>query len=274
MERREEKTPEREREFTDREVNELALQAGYILLENGAEIFRIEETMQRICESYGVTTWDSFVLSNGMFVTSEYHEGGSERTHFFAKVRQISVGKTNLAKVHAINQLSREIADGVVSLPEARERVLAIREMPGKRKCWRVLASAVGSAAFCYMLGGDLTDSAVAFGAGFILYLYILLCSEALHSKLVENLLGSALVTVICGICYRLGLGHSMNYMVVGSVIPLIPGVAFVTAIRDITNEDYISGFVRMLDALLVFFCIALGVAAGYTVLGFFGGGV
>ena len=49
--------------------------------------------------------------------------------------------------------------------------------------------------------------------------------------------------------------------MIIGSIMPLIPGVGFVVSIRDIVNGDYLSGFIRLLDALLVFFCIALGVA-------------
>jgi len=54
--------------------------------------------------------------------------------------------------------------------------------------------------------------------------------------------------------------------MIIGSIIPLVPGVPFTNAIRDIADGDYISGSVRMLDALLVFFCIALGVGLMFTV--------
>ena len=59
----------------------------------------------------------------------------------------------------------------------------------------------------------------------------------------------------------------------IGSIMPLIPGVPFTNAIRDIANGDYISGSVRMLDALLVFFCIAIGVGVGFTVIGWLKGG-
>lgn len=54
--------------------------------------------------------------------------------------------------------------------------------------------------------------------------------------------------------------------MIIGSIIPLVPGVPFTNAIRDIADGDYISGSVRMLDAMLVFFCIALGVGLMFTV--------
>ena len=63
--------------------------------------------------------------------------------------------------------------------------------------------------------------------------------------------------------------------MIVGSVIPLVPGVAFTNGIRDIGNEDYIAGTVRLLDAMLVFFGIAAGVGGMMMIFrGVFGGGL
>ena len=59
---------------------ELAMEAGHVLLESGAEIFRVEETMDRICRHYGVQSGNAFVLSNGIFATT-----GSERERYYAK---------------------------------------------------------------------------------------------------------------------------------------------------------------------------------------------
>ena len=53
-----------------REILDAAMQAGHILLENGAEIFRVEETVDRICRYYGIESENAFVLSNGIFITS------------------------------------------------------------------------------------------------------------------------------------------------------------------------------------------------------------
>ena len=66
----------------EREVMEAAMEAGHILLENGAEIFRVEETINRICRHYGVESSNAFVLSNGIFVTS-----GGVSEEIFAKVQ-------------------------------------------------------------------------------------------------------------------------------------------------------------------------------------------
>ena len=58
-----------ERGQDDSKVLETALAAGHILLENGAEIARVEETMERICRHFGVESGNFFVLSNGIFAT-------------------------------------------------------------------------------------------------------------------------------------------------------------------------------------------------------------
>ena len=84
-----------------KQVMEAAMRAGKILLSNGAEISRVEETIDRICHHYGIGSANSFVLSNGIFMTM-----GGRREEFFAKVQHIPVGAAHLNKVAAVNQLS------------------------------------------------------------------------------------------------------------------------------------------------------------------------
>ena len=202
------------KEQNDKEVVELALLAGHILLENGAEIFRVEETMERICAHFGVESASEFVLSNGIFVTV-----GNERENVFAKVQHIPVSGTHLDKVAAVNQLSREISRDVYTVPEAMKKLEEIQNMPGKSTWVQILASGVGSAAFCFLFGGNFRDSMAAFVAGFVLYIYVLGAGAHL-SKIVTNILGGALVTVICGGFYLCGLGQHLNFMIVGSIMP------------------------------------------------------
>ena len=247
---------------SDEEVLDLALMAGHILLENGAEIYRVEETIDRICGYYGVNSENAFVLSNGIFLTA-----GSTRESFFAKVQHIPVSGTHLNKVAAVNQLSREIVEGKHTIQDAYRILEEIRTMPGKKRWMQTLASGVGSAAFCIFFGGTFGDSLAAFAAGICLYLYVLWLSVPHLSKIVGNIGGGALVTVVCCLLYLMGVGENLNFMMIGTIMPLVPGVAFTNSIRDVADGDYISGSVRMLDALLVFFCIAIGVGIGFSLI-------
>lgn len=237
-------------------VLDAAMEAGHILLENGAEIFRVEETMDRICRHYGIGSGNFFVLSNGIFTTS-----GNAGETIYAKVQHIPVRGSHLNRVAAVNQLSREIEKGLYTIEEVQARLTEIRTMPGKTRTMQILASGVGSASFCYLFGGSLGDSAAAFAAGILLYIYVIFISSLYLSKIVGNICGGALVTCLCSVMYLTGAGAHLNFMIIGSIMPLIPGVAFINGIRDMADGDYLSGSVRLLDALLIFFCISMGVA-------------
>ena len=97
-----------------REALDVASLAGDILLASGAEIFRVEETIDRIARAYGVDSSDAFVLSSGIFLTAE-----SGKKQEFARVRHIPLSAARLDKVTAVNQLSREIEEGLHMPKEA-----------------------------------------------------------------------------------------------------------------------------------------------------------
>ncbi len=245
----------------EREIMDVAIEAGHILLENGAEIFRVEETVYRISRHYGLDSGSVFTLSNGIFVTAD--SAGKEP---FAKVIHVPVGSAHLDRVAAVNQLSRQIEEGRFTVREARAELERIRNMPGKSYPVQAIGAALGSAGFAYIYGGNLMDSLAAAVAGMVLYLYILFVSRPHLSKMVGSITGGAVATAASMLLFWLGLGEHLDRIVIGSIVSLIPGMAFTNAIRDITDENYLAGVVRMLDALLVFFCIAMGVGMVYAV--------
>ena len=233
---------------------DLAYEAGSILLENGAEISRVEETIRRIASHYGVEGEDLFVLSNGIIATDKN----------YARSKFIPIKGASLDKVVAVNQLSRKVEQGEYSLEKLEYRLKQIRAMKGKPAWEQILASAVGSAAFCIIFGGSFMDCLASCIAGLVLWVYMLFIASKHLSRIVGNVTGGLLATSLCFVMFRLGLGNHLSNMIIGSIIPLIPGVAFTNGIRDMANEDYIAGVTRLLDAMLTFFCIALGVALAF----------
>ena len=240
----------------------VAALAGDILLASGAEIFRVEETIDRIAHASGIDSCDPFVLSSGFFLTAD-----SDSDQNFAWVRHIPLSATRLDRVTAVNQLSREIEHGAYTPEEAYQKLQEIQQLPEKKTLYQILASGVGSGGFCYLFGGDPIDCIVAFIAGLLLYVYLLCLVKGHLSKIATNISGGMFVTFIAVLIYQLGLGHHLSEIIIGSIIPLVPGVAFTNGIRDIADQDYIAGAVRMLDALLVTFSIAMGV--GLVMIGY-----
>lgn len=246
------------------EILSLASRAGHILLENGAEISRVEETMEIIAGHYGESTENFFVLSNGIFTTGDS----------YSNVEFIPIKGTRMDKIVEVNQLSREIVSKNLSLEEASRRLDIIQTSPGKPFWELLVGTALGSAGFCAIFGGGYIDCLASMIAGTLMFAFILTFGDRYLSKPLSNICGGFLGTALCLLFYFIGFGHSLGNMIIGTVIPLIPGVAFTNGIRDVANEDYIAGTTRLLDAVMVFFCIAMGVCMAFIGHSWLAGGM
>lgn len=242
---------------------QLATEAGHILLENGAEISRVEDTMQRIASAFGVEEKDFFVLSNGIIATGQD----------YASAKFIPIQGTQLSRVAAVNQLSRDITAGRVTLDELESRLKAIRHSPAKPWWEFILGIAIGVSSFCILFGGSLIDAAATFTAGLFLGAFMAFVGPHL-SRIFSNLLGGLVGGLLCLLIVRIGFGQHLPNMIIGTIIALVPGVPFTNGIRDLANEDYIAGATRLLDAFLAFLCIALGVVIALILHGALTGGL
>lgn len=116
-------------------------------------------------------------------------------------------------------------------------------------------------------------DCAADFVIGALLYVFCLFVSGSL-SKIVGGICNALVATILCLTSYRLGFGDSLSNIIIGAVMPLIPGVPFVNGVRDLANSDYIAGLTRLTDAMLGFICIALGVSISFIADGWVFGGM
>ena len=269
----------------------LATEAGHILLENGAEISRVEETMERIAAAYGVEDESFFVLSNGIIATGQH----------YARAEFIPIKGTQLSRVVEVTQLSRDVerrrpAGAPMPVPELASRLQTIRTAPGHPAWEIILGIALGVSAFSILFGGSLTDAAATLACGLLLGTFMAYVSPHL-SRLIGNVAGGLVGGLLCILAVHLAtqllspsatqpLSHSapqplspsatlhLPNMIIGTIIALVPGVPFTNGIRDLANEDYIAGTTRLTDAFLAFLCIALGVALAFIVEGLFAGGI
>lgn len=240
------------------DVLEFAVQAGRILLANGAEIFRVEETITHICNHYGVKDVNLFVLSNGIFITAE-----KEGREIYAKVKHVPLSGTHLGRVDGVNDLSRRICAGGISLEEATNQLEEIAARPPMKDYIRVLSAGIASGAFCYLLNATLVDSFRTVIISIILNIFLVFGSRAKLSRMLVNTAGGIIVTVFAVLMCREGgmiVSSSVDKVIIGSIFSLIPGVAFVNSLRDIANSDILSGIVKLIDAILGFIYIAIGV--------------
>ena len=112
-----------------RRALELVTRIGEVLLKNGGEIFRVQQTMQLVAKAYGIPGFQVYVLANGLFVSMQ-EEGRTitlpvretaaplqeqpGREHLAnqtlaSQVRYVPLSSVHLGRVAAVNNLSREI---------------------------------------------------------------------------------------------------------------------------------------------------------------------
>jgi uncharacterized membrane protein YjjP (DUF1212 family) len=248
------------------DVLEVATLAGELLLKNGAEITRIESTMGHIFEAYGYTDYHVYAVANGIFATVN-----ELKWDHCSSLRNTSQEGINLRRVEAINHISRQISRGEYTTRQAREALLECQKLTTER--WLItVASGVGAGAFCYLAGGSLPAGLLAVPIGMLLQVFLFFVGRYHLPQLVTVVLGSAMATSLGTVIALLIPSIGFENLVIGAIIPLVPGVSFTIGIRDLFNTHYMSGCIHLMDALLTGVCIALGVGAAVFLFSGLGG--
>ena len=229
-----------------RRIMDFIMAAGQTLLENGAEVFRVEQTMEIMAASFHLREFHVYVLTNGIFASA----GTAE----MSEVRNVPTRTTPLGRVAAVNQLSRQIASGEVDTIDVAETRLAQARCIPFPKDWVQLAAGMGGA-FCFALifGGDLKAGLAAAAAGVAANAYLLFCGRHGVGGGFRTISTAALI-LGCSL-----LGTEASHAIIGTLMILTPGIAFTMGIRDFVQGDYLSGTIRMIDALLIAASIAIG---------------
>lgn len=178
-----------------------------------------------------------------------------------AQIKEVSTGDTDLGKIEAVNTLSRDLEQNRCGLDEALARLESIRRMGDYPARLLIPAYGVGSGCFCYALCGSAADAAAAAIVGLILGIFFWLLRNWKNAKALKTILGSMLVTFLSLMLLNRGIGSDLNNIIIGGLMPMLPGVSFTNAIRDFVENDYVSGLVRLMDVLLTVVSMAVGVA-------------
>ena len=250
-------------------VMQLSALMGELMLKNGGEIYRVQDTLDRIINACGFPNHSVYVISNGVFIT--INEGQEDAC---SAVRHVPLGSVNLENIARLNQVSRDICEGRTDRDQAYARLLEIQKPVHYPKWLMVLSCGFGCGGFAVLFGGMLQDGIAAFLVGLGLQLLLYELADRQHiTRFPSNIIAAFFVTMFAALLMLTGLPLHFDRIVIGAIIPLVPGYSLTTAIRDFFNSDYLSGLIHLIDALLIAFCIAVGVGMGVKLIAFLGGG-
>ncbi|GAA0177413.1 threonine/serine exporter family protein [Clostridium sediminicola] len=227
--------------------------AGKIILENGGETYRVEETMKRICISLGVKQVDSYVTPTGIIISI------SDNNTTNSIVKRITSRTVNLEKVSMVNDLSRKVSKENLPLKKVKKELEYIDKYPTYNKNILLIFSGLAAAFFSLLFGGTIKDFFVSFFIGIVIKL---LCTSLYKIKTNEFF-----VNAICGIItallaagsVQLNLADNIDKTIIGSIMLLVPGISITNAIRDTIAGDIVSGVTRAVESIFIAVAIALG---------------
>jgi len=238
-----------------KELLKCAIDIGEQMLICGAEVHRVEDSISRMCRAFGAERIDVFIITSSMVVTLYTREGES-----YTQTRRINGTGTDIEKLHQLNQLSRKICQEKMSA-EAIQKELAQCESSRPYPFWAVsVCYALIACAFTAFFGGTGREIFVSPFVGFVTSFVTRISERVETNKILEKFICSFLVTVCAFLFMKTGCISSVDKVIIGNIMTLIPGIGLTNAIRDLFVGDSIAGLLRSVEAGLN----ALAIGAGY----------
>lgn len=245
--------------MNDKLLVETAVLAGEIMLISGAEIFRVEDTIDHILRKAGRDTAESIVFSTGIFASLN-----DPSIEAITVARRVTVRNTNLNRVYLVNNVSRKLCADLITVEEAYQELKEIRGTVQFRKSLKDMGFVGVAVFFTLLLGGSAKDCLAAAVTGAVLAGAAKLSVRIRLNDFCSNAFCAFLIAFTTLFLERwIWPGINSDIIIIGAIMPLVPGVIFTTAIRDTLNGDYASGTSRMMEAVVIALAIAAGVGAG-----------
>ena len=245
-------------------LSEIATIAGAIMLANGAEIYRVEDTVERIVKSkINIKDVDVYSTSNVIILSFSFE--GEVHTN----LRRVKTRRNNLYFIDKANTFSREFVSGKYTLKEALIELDRIKSDPGKPVYLEVIGSGLSAAAFLILLGGTYKDMPYALIVGFISYIVSDQISRAKFGFFLINFVAGLSTSLMTMAFFLMVPGINFDKIVISALMAFLPGITLTNAMRDLLSGDATSGLTGAVTAILVSSALALGAALPITLFTF-----
>ncbi len=243
------------------ELLELAVSLANKLQACGAETYRVEETINRIIEAYGVKRVDAFVIPSSVMASLET-DGGLILT----KIRRLKGGETLLDGIERYTALSRRICKEKPNMQEARA---LLRETEKKVRRYPLpiffLAAFLIGVGFGVFFGGGLLEALAAGVCGVAIGAAVWFMGRLHANPFFTSFVGSFILGFAANALTAIGLSHNADITVIGAIMLLVPGFLFTNSLRDIIYGDTMSGLNRLVQVLIIAIALVFGTSSGVT---------
>lgn len=244
--------------YNYRLLMDTAILAGEIMLRNGAETYRVEETVLKMLQNAECKHTQVVALTTSISATISNPDMDA-----LTVVRRINERGINLNKIYLVNNVSRDFCKDKIDLETAFRQLKQIRNVVEYSTVAKRLAIVLIVPLFVVLLGGGFLDILIGLLNGLLFVLISYLCDRVELNAFVREIIVSAFLSACASIVSRNTGSIDMEVIIIASIMPMVPGVAITNAIRDTLQGDYMSGVARLLEAFAKALSVALGVYVG-----------
>jgi uncharacterized membrane protein YjjP (DUF1212 family) len=180
---------------------------------------------------------------------------------FATRNRRVRNTYNHLARLEALNALSRTVCARPISAEEVRSRLKAIRDYRPVPEWLCYVGGMLATGGFAVFFGGTILDGLAAAAIAFLLTLFARLRPLRING-MVKSLMSSFAAGALSVLCALIGFGNNVDKIIIGTIMLEIPGLSFGNALRDLLCGDTLSGTMRFIQAVLQALMIALGYMA------------
>jgi len=242
-----------------KQVLEIALSAGKMLMSNGAETYRVEETIERICNSYSLEC-ECIATAKGVFVS--ILDINNEKFTSFKKIRTTRV---DLYRIELINSFSRSVKNNPVCYEEAEKILKDIDGAPYFTFPVRLMAASMTSFIYSLFFNGTIYEAVLSAVISLGIYFMLEKISKFGSFQFFQFFFSGLIIGCASLIAEILLPFVNKGNIITGAIMILIPGVALANGIKDIIYGQFTAGMAKFGEAMLIITAVGAGIGTALT---------
>lgn len=243
-----------------KEITSFIADYASVLLGSGVHCTRVVRNSRRICESFGLDIHMT-VFASSIILTLVDREEDDMCTEVVV-IPQLPVSFELNAELSA---LSWKVYDNPMPIGQLQAEYKALVEKP-RLNSWAVtFLVSLANACFCRLFEGDWKAMGVVFVSTFLGFRLL----RFLKKKGFDHFLSVVMVSFVSSALASLSLlvnPASANVAVATSVLFMVPGVPLLTGVIDIIENHTLIGIARLMRALLIVICLAVGLSLSMVI--------
>lgn len=225
-----------------------------ILLESGAETYRIENISDIISRVYNQYEIETIALPTSIYITIS-----SDKEDEKTIIKRIKDRNIDLKKINEANKISRLLANKEITLDKAYIKLLKIKGDNKKSKFYKFYEG-LAAAFFTLLFKGGIIEFILAFLSGFVVQFIQIKLNNKIGKKFFISFFGSIIISLMAIIATVITPNVNYDIIIIGGIMPMLPGLSMTNAVRDTMSGDLVSGLVRGAEAILVAIALSSGV--------------